>query len=72
MSGNVSEWCSDWYSDRYDAKDTNNPTGRSRGVSRVVRGGGWCDYDEECCVYSRDHARPDAAYSIGFRVVLIP
>ena len=67
MSGNVSEWCSDWYSDRYDAKDTNNPTGRSRGVYRVVRGGGWCDYDEECLfilVITLDPTPPLASVSV--------
>lgn len=44
MSGNVWEWCSDWY-DNYPTYSQINPTGASRGMSKVIRGGSWM-YDK--------------------------
>ena len=44
MSGNVWEWCSDWY-DNYPTFSQTNPTGASRGISKVIRGGSWM-YDK--------------------------
>ena len=44
MSGNVWEWCSDWY-DNYPTFSQTNPTGASRGMSKVIRGGSW-KYDK--------------------------
>jgi formylglycine-generating enzyme required for sulfatase activity len=41
MLGNVLEWCSDQWSDAYEPGKQVNPTGPTRGVSRVIRGGSW-------------------------------
>lgn len=38
MTGNVSEWCLDYY-DRYSSNDEVDPTGPSKGLNRVIRGG---------------------------------
>jgi formylglycine-generating enzyme required for sulfatase activity len=68
MSGNVMEWCWDWL-DNYSADPQNNPVGPSKGLYRVIRGGGWSIRD----TYSRLSYRHNnqAHYfgiNLGFRV----
>jgi formylglycine-generating enzyme required for sulfatase activity len=53
MAGNVCEWTSSIYSDS----------------GRVIRVGGWDDYDYYCSVSSRGHGSPGSSiYYLGFRV----
>ena len=73
MSGNVWEWCKDWCVDSYVSYDTNNPVGPSSGSSRVLRGGSWYNGASGCRVANRSNNSPGhRAYSLGFRVVLLP
>ena len=47
MSGNLWEWVNDWYSESYYANSpSNNPTGPSSGMYRVLRGGSW-NYEDD-------------------------
>jgi len=71
--GNVCEWVWDWYDeDTYDQFATSTavgPTGPSRGIIRVVRGGGWDYYGGICRPANRDRLLPDQRIrNLGFRV----
>lgn len=71
LSGNIWEWCWDWYDKTYYQKSSRDfPTGASRGVSRVIRGGSWRTGEELCSVSCRGLNFPCfISRSIGFRVV---
>ena len=68
MTGNVLEWCSDWYGD-YSTLSQTNPTGPTTGSIRVLRGGCWDNYAQDCRVADRDFNIPGYRYfNSGFRL----
>ena len=71
MHGNTYEWCADWYAPKLVGGS--DPRGPSRGVSRVLRGGGWGYEPPRCRSADRNKNDPTFAdFSGGFRVVLAP
>jgi len=72
MSGNVFEWCWDRYDEGFYKKSAgNNPVNVKTGSWRVLRGGSWDGYADNCRVARRyDAIRPDDGGSNGgFRLV---
>lgn len=70
VHGNVAEWCEDSFGS-YTDEFISDPTGPKNGNDRVVRGGGWRSYAEQCRSAARasmhkDYRRND----VGFRIVL--
>jgi len=80
MHGNIYEWCRDWYQarlpggtdpDLYSAKDTATPSGNGA-LSRVRRGGCWCDDGWALRTAFRLRFEPERRYDhIGFRVAVV-
>ena len=70
MHGNVWEWCQDdWHNNYIDApKDGSGWTSRS-GNTKLLRGGSWHHYPEDCRSASRHDIILDGSNDIGFRVV---
>ena len=69
MHGNAAEWVWDWYG-AYDAQASSDPTGRSSGNAKVVRGGGWNDHPKHIRSAYRGAQPADVPlYSIGVRPV---
>jgi len=75
MHGNVSEWCLDNW-DLYSAGAVTDPfvTGGPYSAYRVIRGGGYSDFSDNCRSAKRTAALPPdlAGEWLGFRVVLAP
>ncbi|MEI6652760.1 MAG: SUMF1/EgtB/PvdO family nonheme iron enzyme, partial [Chlorobiaceae bacterium] len=47
--------------------------GDSEGSYRVLRGGSWSDYAEDCRSANRGNSTPDYRFSfVGFRLVFVP
>jgi formylglycine-generating enzyme required for sulfatase activity len=69
MHGNVDEWCLDWYGP-YEAVDQVDPTGRSVGDFRVVRGGSHSQFTRMLRSANRGARIPETrSVWTGFRVV---
>ncbi len=47
MLGNVREYCWDWYAS-YPGGDQADPRGPDSGTQRLIRGGGWGNYADNC------------------------
>ena len=72
MHGNVLEWCQDWYG-FYPSSPVTNPEGpldSLYGLYKILRGGTWGDYGENCRSAKRLTCNPDGRTSItGARIV---
>jgi len=60
MSGNVAEWCWDWLGD-YVEEDQLNPIGPETGYKKIIRGGSFANYMDECNTSFRNSADPEIA-----------
>jgi formylglycine-generating enzyme required for sulfatase activity len=68
MSGNVMEWCWDWL-DTYPSEPQYNPAGPSRGLYRVIRGGGWSVRDNYSRIaYRHNNQAHYYGINLGFRL----
>ena len=74
LLGNVWEWCADWYDENvYEIHAAQNPKGPSEGLTRVLRGGAWIDYQSNLRTTNRMRAFPTLKHmDIGFRCAKTP
>jgi len=72
MHGNVLEWVNDWYDEYYyHDSPTEDPKGPAAGTQKVVRGGCWGMFANDCRSAARRPQPPGAAANtIGFRILL--
>ena len=70
--GNLYEWTHDWYTARLGSEAAViDPTGASRGSSRVLRGGSWSIDAANCRTAYRNSRVPTYRFSnFGFRLAL--
>lgn len=72
MHGNIMEWCADWFGG-YPGGRVNDPTGPTRGLFKVLRGGNWGSPAGLARSGYRNFGYPSAGNrGIGFRLVLAP
>ncbi|MBQ8363177.1 MAG: formylglycine-generating enzyme family protein, partial [Thermoguttaceae bacterium] len=74
MYGNVWEWCEDLYDFKYYEKTHNaqNPINATQGSLRVLRGGSWNRFAEDCRSEVRDYDDPtNRSSNLGFRLALV-
>lgn len=70
MSGNIAEWVQDWKGD-YPSVAEKNPSGKSTGKFRVIRGGSWLDEPNSLRTTYRSELNSRARTNlVGMRVVL--
>ena len=71
MHGNVHEWGQDWFDRNYHSQSpSNDPSGPSSGLAKVLRGGDWGSEDWYCRCASRSLSSPDRRSSrLGFRLI---
>ncbi len=71
MHGNIHEWCQDWFDRKYYSQSSSNdPSGPSSGLAKVLRGGDWGSEGWYCRCASRSLSSPDRRSSrLGFRLI---
>ncbi|MCI0702289.1 MAG: SUMF1/EgtB/PvdO family nonheme iron enzyme [Planctomycetia bacterium] len=72
MHGNVQEWVNDWFDEYYYFESPpEDPQGPKRGMLKVVRGGCWGMFPNDCRSAARRGQAPDTSSdTVGFRVVM--